>query len=100
MEEGEQAHGPQLLPGGEWLLFTLRSGPGSWNDASIVAQPVSGGEPKVLVSGGTDGRYVPTGHIVYSLEGNLLAVPFDMWITSRLPEDQYPSSTGSDKRPA
>ena len=77
MEEGEQAHGPQLLPGGEWLLFTLKSRSGSWNDASIVAQPVSGGEPKLLVAGGTDGRYVPTGHIVYSLEGNLFAVPFD-----------------------
>ncbi len=77
MEEGEQAHGPQLLPGGEWLLFTLRSASGSWNDASIVAQPVSGGDREVLVAGGTDGRYVPTGHIVYSLERNLFAVPFD-----------------------
>ncbi len=77
MEEGEQAYGPQLLPGGEWLLFTLRSGSSSWNAASIVAQPVSGGERKLLVTGGTDGRYVPTGHIVYSLEGNLFAVPFD-----------------------
>ena len=27
--------------------------------------------------GGTNGRYVATGHIVYSLEGNLFAVPFD-----------------------
>ena len=77
MEEGEQAHGPQLLPGGEWLLFTLLSGSGSWNDASIVVQPVSGGERKPLVPGGTDGRYVPTGHIVYALDGNLFAVPFD-----------------------
>jgi serine/threonine-protein kinase len=77
MEEGEQAHGPQLLPGGEWLLFTLTDS-GSWNEASIVARPVSGGEPKVLVAGGTDGRYVPTGHIVYSLQNNLFAVPFDV----------------------
>ncbi len=77
MEAGEQAYGPQLLPGGEWLLFTLLSGSGTWDHASIVAQPVSGGERKLLVTGGTDGRYVPTGHIVYSLEDNLLAVPFD-----------------------
>jgi len=53
------------------------SGSDSWSDASIVAQPLSGGERKPLVSGGTHGRYVPTGHIVYSLKGNLLAVPFD-----------------------
>ena len=77
MEEGEQAHGPQLLPGGEWLLFTLGRSRDRWNGASIVAQPVSGGERKLLVAGGTDGRYVPTGHIVYSLDSNLLAVPFD-----------------------
>jgi serine/threonine-protein kinase len=77
MEEGEQAHGPELLPGGEWLLFTLRSGSGSWNAASIVAQPVSGGERKLLVAEGTDGRYVPTGHIVYALGGDLFVVPFD-----------------------
>ena len=38
MEEGEQAHGPQLLPRGEWLLFTLLSGSGSWNAASIVCR--------------------------------------------------------------
>ncbi len=77
MEESEQAHGPQLLPGGEWLLFTLASGSNSWNGASIVAQPVSGGERKKLGIVGTDARYVPTGHIVYSLAGNLFAVPFD-----------------------
>ncbi len=76
-EEGEQAYGPQLLPGGEWLLLTLASGPGTWDEASIVAQPVSGGDRKVLGIVGTDGRYVPTGHIVYSLAGNLFAVPFD-----------------------
>ncbi len=59
------------------MLFTLLSGSSSWNDASIVAQPLSGGERKPPVPGGTDGRYVPTGLIVYVLEGNLFAVPFD-----------------------
>jgi len=78
MEEGEQAHGPQLLPGGEWLLFTLNSGSSTWDEASIVAQSLSDGERKLLVAGGTDGRYVPTGHIVYSLGGDLVAVPFNV----------------------
>jgi serine/threonine-protein kinase len=31
----------------------------------------------MLVKGGTDGRYVPTGHLVYVRQGNLFAVPFD-----------------------
>ncbi len=77
MADGEQAYGPRLLPGGEWLLYTLLSGSISWNNAIIVAQPVAGGERKELGIVGTDGRYVPTGHIVYSLQDNLLAVPFD-----------------------
>src|SRR5207245_2665953 len=35
------------------------------------------GEQKVLVEGGADARYVPTGHLLYVREGTLLAVPFD-----------------------
>jgi dipeptidyl aminopeptidase/acylaminoacyl peptidase len=30
-----------------------------------------------LIDGGADGRYLPTGHLVYALSGILLAVPFD-----------------------
>jgi hypothetical protein len=30
-----------------------------------------------LISGGTDARYLPTGHLVYALNGVVLAVPFD-----------------------
>jgi len=75
--EGERAYGPHLLPGGEWLLFTLwRSG--AWDDASIVAQRLSGGEHEQLVDRGTDGRYVrQTGHLIYSVDGDLYAVAFD-----------------------
>lgn len=36
------------------------------------------GERKVIVNGGTDARYVPTGHLVYVREGTLLAVPFNL----------------------
>ena len=75
--KGEMAHGPELLPDGETLLFTLRSG-GSWDEAQIVAQSLSTGERRVLVNTGTDGRYVPTGHLVYSHARTLLAVPFDL----------------------
>ena len=35
------------------------------------------GERKVLIAGGRDARYLATGHLVYVLEGTLLAVPFD-----------------------
>ena len=59
--KGEMAHGPEMLPDGDTLLFTLGSG-GSWDEAQIVAQSLSTGERRVLVDAGTDGRYVPTGH--------------------------------------
>ena len=77
--EGELAQGPQLLAGGEWMLFTLRPrGVGSWNRAQIVIQSLSTGERTVLIDGGRDARYVPPGHLIYGLNGSLLAVPFDL----------------------
>ncbi len=77
LEEPEAAHGPQMLPGGEWVLYTLRSdGPGSWNTAEVVAQSVTTGERRVLVDG-RDGRYVSTGHLVYAQDDRIVAVPFE-----------------------
>lgn len=78
VEEGEQAQSPQLLPGGEWLLFTLRSNVATtWSESQIVVQSLTTGERRVLLNGGTDARYIPTGHIVYAQDGSLLAVRFD-----------------------
>ena len=70
------AHGPRLLPDGRTLLFTLRMG-GSWNDARIIAHSLESGETKVLVERGRDARYTPTGHLVYAVDGTLMAAPFD-----------------------
>ena len=79
MEDGEQAHGPQMLPGGEWVLFTFRpSGASSWDQAQIVVQSLETGERSVVIDGGRDARYVATGHLVYALNGVLLAAPFDL----------------------
>ena len=78
-EEGERLHGPQMLPDGEWVLFTVattREIP--WDEAQIVAQSVRNGERTVLITGGRDGRYLPTGHLVYGLNTVLFAVPFDV----------------------
>jgi serine/threonine-protein kinase len=70
------AHGPQMLPDGKSLLFTIGDG-SNWDDAQIVVQSWTTGERLVLIEGGRDARYVPTGHLVYALRGTLLAVPFD-----------------------
>ena len=78
-EDGERLHGPQMLPDGEWVLFTvLAADRASWDDGQIVAQSITTGERMLLIEGGRDGRYVPTGHVVYVLNNVLLAVPFDV----------------------
>jgi serine/threonine-protein kinase len=77
--QGEFAHGPQLLPDGDWVLFTVRpSSQDSWDQAQIVAQSLASGERLVLIDRGRDARYLPTGHLVYGLNGVLLGVPFDV----------------------
>ena len=49
-KKGESAHGPQLLPGGRAVLFTLATG-GGWNEAQIVVQLLDSGERKVVLRG-------------------------------------------------
>jgi hypothetical protein len=81
VKAGESAHGPQALPDGQSVLFTVASATGSaerWDKANIVVENLKSHQRKTLIEGGSDGRYVPTGHIVYALAGNLLAVPFDL----------------------
>ena len=77
VESPNLAHQPQMLPGGEAVLYTL-GGFGLWDAAQIVVEQVATGERTVLVEGGSDARYLPTGHLVYALGGTLLAVPFDV----------------------
>ena len=92
VKDGEVMYGPQVLPGGEWVLFTVATAAtaDAWDKAQIVVQSLKSSERKMLFSGGSDGRYVPTGlgspkraereggHLVYALGGVLFAVPFDL----------------------
>jgi eukaryotic-like serine/threonine-protein kinase len=77
VDGGQQAHGPQLLPGGRAVLFTLAHGNNS-DTSQTVVQSLENGTRRVAVERATDARYVPTGHIVYARSGALLAVPFDI----------------------
>ena len=73
-------YGPQLLPGGRQVLYSLSTGVGAdqWDRASIFVQSVNGGDRKLLIEGGSDARYLSSGHIVYALGGTLYAVRFDL----------------------
>ena len=77
---GEQIYGPQMLPDGESVLFsvTRATGDRQWDEAHIGVQSLRTGQRTVVLKGGSDARYVPTGHLVYALENRLLAVAFDV----------------------
>jgi Tol biopolymer transport system component len=77
IEKG-RVHGPQLLPDGNRVLFTRQVAQknSSWEGAELVVRDLKSGQQNVLVTG-EDGRYVPTGHLVYAVNTTLFAVPFD-----------------------
>jgi len=75
----EISYGPQMLPDHATMLFTVRKIQNrTWDTADIVAQRVNATERQTLIRGGSDARYVPTGHIVYAVGGTIFAVPFDV----------------------
>ena len=67
---------PQLLPGEKAVLFTIWMGV-SFDDARIAVADLETGRVRILFEGGSDARYLPSGHLVYARGGSLLAVPFD-----------------------
>jgi serine/threonine-protein kinase len=78
--QGEVFYGPQLLPDGRHLLFSVTTGesPDRWDKARIVVQDLRSGERKILLEGGTEARYVPSGHLLYTFGNTLFAVPMDL----------------------
>ena len=79
VDDGEDDHRwPELLPGGEALLFTVWSGGNTGpENGQLVVQELTTGERRPLLSS-SDPRYVPTGHIVFVRADGLWAVPFDI----------------------
>ncbi len=78
LEPGEYAHGPELLPGGEWVLFSLAHGVRAWSDSSIVAHSLKTNERRELVPRGREVRVTRNGYLTYVQDGSLFAVPFDV----------------------
>jgi eukaryotic-like serine/threonine-protein kinase len=68
---------PQVLPGSQWVLFTVARTAFRWDDAQIVARSLVTGEEKVLLTDAADARYASSGHLVFLRRGKLMAVPFD-----------------------
>jgi serine/threonine protein kinase/Tol biopolymer transport system component len=73
---GERHVLPHVLPGGKSVVFT--SVTAGWDTANIVLHSLDTGERRVLIQGGSDARYVNTGHLLYMKLGTLMTVPFDI----------------------
>ena len=75
---GERSHRwPQLLPGGKAVLFTDSTSL-NINEANIVVESLGIGRRKIVERGGTLGRYLPGGYLIYLHNGTLFAAPFDL----------------------
>jgi serine/threonine protein kinase len=68
---------PQLLPGGEAILFSASRDNNEWDDATIQVQSIKTGRRKTLVQGGNFGRYL-AGHLIYVHGATLFAAPMDL----------------------
>ncbi len=70
---------PQVLPGGKAVIFTSHTqATADFDNATIEVLTLATGQRKVLQKGGSYGRYVPSGHLVYVSKAALFAVPFDL----------------------
>lgn len=70
---------PKILPDDRTVIFTVTHTPlPTWEDTEIVAHSLATRERKVLVPRAADGRYLPSGHLVYIRRGTLMAIPFDL----------------------
>jgi serine/threonine-protein kinase len=76
---GELVSGPEVLPGGRFLLYSVTADAGvdRWDKARIVAHSLESGDEHTILEGGSDAHYLPTGHLVYATGGVLFAAPFD-----------------------
>ena len=67
---------PQRIPDTDWLLYTV-------NDSDVMdlghidAYNLATGEIKTLINNAYNSRYASSGHVVFTREGDLWAVPFD-----------------------
>jgi dipeptidyl aminopeptidase/acylaminoacyl peptidase len=60
------------------VLFTVTSASGQSNRGHVVLESLKTHERRTLIENGSSARYLPTGHILYALDGILYAIRFDL----------------------
>jgi Tol biopolymer transport system component len=77
-QAGDYGHQfPHMLPGDKALLFTVMHDRSGWSDRGVAVLSLESGTWKSLLDQGTNPHYVSSGHLVYAIDGAILAVPFD-----------------------
>lgn len=77
-DAGEADHvWPEFLPGGRRVLFTITSPLETVQSAEIAVVDRETGRYQRILSGGSQAKYLATGHLVYVGHGGVFAVPFD-----------------------
>ncbi|MHB8540928.1 MAG: protein kinase domain-containing protein [Candidatus Acidiferrales bacterium] len=66
---------PQFLPDGQHFLFYALSR--SAENSGTYATSLDGGDPKLILRGGSDAVYAPPGYLLFVRQGALMAQPFD-----------------------
>jgi Tol biopolymer transport system component len=69
---------PEMLPDGRAVLFTITAATGGRAADQVAILDLGTRAVSVLVRGGSHAHYVPSGHLAYTAEGTLRAVPFDL----------------------
>ena len=69
------AYWPQVLPGGKSVLLTTFAAASFRPSVAVLS--LTDHKIRVLVDGGTYGRYLPGGHLAYVDQGTLFVAPFD-----------------------
>jgi serine/threonine-protein kinase len=68
---------PHALPDGKGLFFTAMLA-ATGLEARVEWLSLESGKRKLLVEDAADGRYAPTGHLVFVRRGALMIAPFDL----------------------
>ncbi len=66
---------PEALPGGD-ILFTRKTGEGV-EEGSVAVLSMKTRKSMVLIEKASNAHYSPSGHLLYTSHGAILAVPFD-----------------------
>jgi serine/threonine-protein kinase len=77
--KGELAHRwPQLLPGGEAVLFSAYNLSARYDDSDIEVVSLKTKERKLVYRGGFFARFLPGGFLVFVHQNTLYGAPFDV----------------------